>query len=61
MKTYLMARNGLSDLIIAQKNERMTSNLKRWIENGAPDKGDLEGTVIVFRDSTLCRRREGYI
>ena len=20
----------------------MTSNLERWIENGAPDKGDLE-------------------
>ena len=32
----------LSDLLRAQRNDRMTSNLKKWIENGAPDKGDLE-------------------
>ena len=42
MKTYLKARYRLSDLLTAQRNERMTSNLKRWIENGTPDKGDLE-------------------
>ena len=42
MKTYLKARYRLSDLLRAQKNDRMTSNLKRWIENGAPGKGDLE-------------------
>ena len=42
MKAYLMARCRLSDLLRAQRNDRMTSNLKRWIENGAPDKGDLE-------------------
>ena len=42
MKTYLKARYRLSDLIRAQRNDRMTSNLKRWIDNGAPDKGDLE-------------------
>ena len=42
MKTYLKARYSLSDLLRVQKNDRMTSNLKRWIENGAPDKGDLE-------------------
>ena len=42
MKTYLKARYRLSDLLRAQKNDRMTSNLKRWIENGAPDKSDLE-------------------
>ena len=43
MKTYLKARYRLSDLLRAQRNDRMTSNLKRWIENGSPDKGDLEG------------------
>ena len=48
MKTYLKARYRLSDLIRAQRNDRMTSNLKRRIENGATDKGDLEDTVIVF-------------
>ena len=42
IKTYLKARYRLSDLLRAQRNDRMTSNLKRWIENGAPDKGDLE-------------------
>ena len=42
VKTYLKARYRLSDLLRAQQNDRMTSSLKRWIENGAPDKGDLE-------------------
>ena len=41
MKTYLKARYRLSDLLRAHRNDRMTS-LKRWIENGSPDKGDLE-------------------
>ena len=42
MKTYLKARYRLSDLLRAQRNDHMTSNLKRWIENGASDKCDLE-------------------
>ena len=42
VKTYLKARYRLSDLLRAQRNDRMTSSLKRWIENGAPEKGDLE-------------------
>ena len=42
VKTYMKARYRLSDLLRAQRNDRMTSSLKRWIENGAPDKGDLE-------------------
>ena len=42
IKTYLKARYRLSDLLRAQRKDRMTSNLKRWIENGSPDKGDLE-------------------
>ena len=47
LKTYLRARYRLSDPIRAQRNDRMTSNFKRWIENGAPDKDDLE--VDSFR------------
>ena len=47
MKTYLKARYRLSDLLRAQRNDGMTSNLKRWIENGAPDKGDWTKTVTV--------------
>ena len=42
MRTYLKSRYRLSDTLGAQRNDRMTSNLRRWIENGAPDKGDLE-------------------
>ena len=42
MKTYLKYRYRLSDLLRAQRNDRMTSSLKRWIENGAPDKSDLD-------------------
>ena len=42
IKTYLNARYRVSDLLRAQRNDRMTSNLKMWIENGSPDKGDLE-------------------
>ena len=42
MKTYLKARYRLSNLLRAQRNDRMTSNQKTWIENGSPDKGDLE-------------------
>ena len=41
MKTHLKARYRLSDLLRAQRIDRMSNNLKRWIENGAPDKGDL--------------------
>ena len=40
-KTNSEARYRLLDLLRAQSNGRMASNLKRWIENGAPDKGDL--------------------
>ena len=74
MKTYLKARYRLSDLLRAQRNDRMTSNLKRWIENGAPDKGDLEedsyrilrqyfmqkeGRLYLNKEGIVaCRRRE---
>ena len=74
MKTYLKARYRLSDLLRAQRNDRMTSNLKMWIENGSPDKGDLEedsyrilrqyfmqkeGRLYLNRDGIVtCKRRE---
>ena len=35
MKTYMKARYSLSDLLRAQRNDRMIRYLKRWIENGA--------------------------
>ena len=74
MKTYLKARYRLSDLLRAQRNDRMTRNLKRWIENGSPDKGDLEedsyrilkhyfmqkeGRLYLNKDGIVaCKRRE---
>ena len=74
MKTYLKARYRLSDLLRAQRNDRMTSNLKRWIEKRAPDKGDLEedsyrilrryfiqkeGRLNLNKDGIVaCKRRE---
>ena len=58
VKTYLKARYRLSDLLGAQKNDRMTSNLKRWIENGAPDKGDLEGDSYKILNKFYLRRKD---
>ena len=74
MKTYLKARYRLSELLKAQRNDRMTSNLKRWIENGSPDKGDLkednyrilrhyfmqkEGRLYLNKDGIVaCKRRD---
>ena len=42
LKEYVMARYRLSDLIRAQKNDKMTSNLSKWIRTGSKEKGDLE-------------------
>ena len=69
MKTDLKARYRLSVLLRAQRNDRMTSILKRWIENGAPDKRDLKEDSCLKRDlkedrtlrNIICRKREGYI
>ena len=74
MKTYLNARYRLLELLRAQRNDRMTSNLKRWIENGSPYKGDLEedsyrilrqyfmqkeGRLYLNKDGIVaCKRRE---
>ena len=74
MKTYLKARYRLSNFLRAQRNDRMTSNLKRWIENGSPDKGDLEedsyrilrqyfmqkeGRLYLNKDGIVaCKKRE---
>ena len=61
MKTYLKSRYRLSDLLRAQKNDRMTSNLKRWIENGPPDKCDLEEDSYRILRQYFMRKRDGFI
>ena len=62
MKMYLKARYRLSDLPRAQRNNRMTSNLKRWIENGAPVKGDLkEDSYRILRQYFMQKERRLYL
>ena len=58
---YLKARYRLLDLLRAQRNDRMTSNLKKWIENGAPDKGDLdEDSYRILRQYFMQKKRRLY-
>ena len=45
MKTYLKAKYRLSELLRAQRNDRLASRLKLLIENGAPDKKDMEEAI----------------
>ena len=47
----MKTRYRLSDLVGAQRNKRMTSNLKRWIENGAPDNRTKEIWKRIFTES----------
>ena len=42
LKEHVEAKYRLSDLIRAQKNDKMTSNLSKWIRTGSKEKGDLE-------------------
>ena len=74
MNTYLKARYRVSDLLRGQRNDLMTSNLKMWIKNGSPDKGDLEedsyrilrqyfmqkeGRLYLNKDGIVaCKRKE---
>ena len=58
VKTYLKTRYRLSDLLRAQRNDRMASNLKRWIEIGAPDKGDLEEDSYKILKQFYMKRKD---
>ena len=40
LKEHVKTRYRLSDLIRAQKNNIMTSNLSKWIRKGVKEKGD---------------------
>ena len=42
LKEHVKARYRLSDLIRAQKNDKMTSNLSKWIRMGSKEKRELE-------------------
>ena len=58
MRTYLKARYRLSDLLMAQRNNRTTSNLKRWIENRAPNKDDLEEDSYKILKQSYMKRKD---
>ena len=61
MKTCLKARYSFSDLLRAQRNDHMTSNLKGWIENATSDEADLEGDSYRILRQFFMQKREGYI
>ena len=42
LKEHVKVRYRLSDLLRAQKNDKMTSNLSKWIRTEVKEKGDLE-------------------
>ena len=42
LKEHVKARYRLSDLIRAQKNDKMASNLSKWIQSGVKEKGEIE-------------------
>ena len=58
VKTYLKARYRLSDRIRAQRNDRKTSKLKRWVENGAPDEGDLQEDSYKILKQFYMKRKD---
>ena len=62
MTTYLKARYRLLDLLGAPRNDGMTNNLKRWIENGSSDKGDLkEDTYRILRQYYMQKKGRLYL
>ena len=58
IKTYLKANYRLSDLLSAQQIDRMTSILKKWIENRAPDKGVSEEDSYKIRKQFYLKRKD---
>ena len=42
VKDHAKARWTLSDLIRAQKNDKLTSHLSKWIRTGEKENGELE-------------------
>ena len=42
LNEHVKAKKRLSDLIRAQKNDKKTSKLSKWIRTGVKEKGDLE-------------------
>ena len=58
LKEHVEARYRLSDLIRAQKNDKMTSNLSKWIRTGDKEKGYLEEDSYTSLSQFYKERRD---
>ena len=58
LKEHVKARYRLSDLIRAQNNDKMTSNLSKWIRTGSKEKGDLEEDSYKILSQFYKERRD---
>ena len=57
-KEHVEARYRLSDPIRAQKKDKMTSNLSKWIRTGVKEKEDLEEESYKILGQFYKERRE---
>ena len=58
LKEHGKARYRLSDLIRAQKNDNMTSNLSKWIRTGVKKKRDLEQCSYKILSQFYKKRKD---
>ena len=58
LKEHVKARYRLSDLIRAQKNDKMTSNLSKWIRTESKEKEDLEEDSYKILSQFLKDRKD---
>ena len=58
LKEHVKARYRLSDMVRAQKNDKMTSNLSKWIRTGSKEKGELEEDSYKILSQFYKERKE---
>ena len=58
LKEHVKARYRLSGLIRVQKNDKMTSNLSKWIRMGSKEKGELEEDSYKILSQFYKERKE---
>ena len=58
LKEDVKASYRLSDLIRAQKNDKMTSNLAKWVQMGAKEKGDLQEDSYMILSQFYKERKD---
>ena len=55
---HVKARYGQSDLIRAQKNDKTTISLSKWIRTGVKEKGNLEEDSYMILSQSYKERRD---